>query len=163
MHLKEWTTVHSSILAEAFQEMRSFLTEGKRQALCENLRKYFNLNINKLILPQSNKYYYLHFDKSLFDELCRFIRDEAPEFNYKSKLTLSEFEHNAIKMGLETIIVLILHCKESIPNFMTSLKLNLAVELSKDYDLATEEFIKWYEDLFVNLEERLKETLWIIK
>ncbi len=92
----------------------------------------------------------------LFNEICNFLsNDPHPEFNYNAKPIPTEKELTAISAALDTIMITMFHCKCSTTNIST-LKFNMAIELSQTHDIATPEFIKWYENLFTNLTERTK-------
>jgi len=41
------------------------------------------------------------------------------------------------------------------PKFISTLQFSIASELSESYNIATPEFIKWYEELFTNLLQRI--------
>lgn len=158
MEKGNWNSIRSRIVEEALDEMRKYVTPKRRDDLYKLLSKYFDINNNNESNIFQEKCYYLNYDKLLFAEICNFFSDENYEFNYDIKPILRKKELNAISTALDTMIIIIFHCKCSISNLST-LKFDLAMELSNDYNIATLEFIKWYDDLFVNLKERVKEEI----
>ena len=152
MQKANWNKIRSYILSDMVAEMSMYLTEQKHHDLYVELGKHFNGEIKELSSSQEVCYY----DKPLCTEICNFISEEY-NFNYISKPTLRKNELDSICAALDTMMVTIYHCKHAIPNFVTMLKYNIATELSNNYDIATLEFVDWYENIFTNLAERIKE------
>lgn len=155
-----WNNIRSYILGEALYEMNVHLTENKRTALYDILKYHFKINNSELATLEKQKSYYLNYDIPLFNEICNFIsKEDNAKFNYNIKPRLRKKELNAISAALDTIITTIFHCKSLIPKFIVNLKFNISMELSNNYNIANVEFIEWYEDLFNDLDKRIKEEV----
>lgn len=158
MEKVNWNNIRSHIVAEALEEMRMFVTLKNRNALYNVLKNHFKVDDEELNVI-SKEFYYSNYDMPLFQEICKFLGEKSdPKFTYDIKPTLRKKELAAISTALDTMVITILRCKCSMSNLST-LKFNMAVELSETYDIATPEFVKWYEDLFNDLTERIKEEV----
>ena len=151
MEKTNWSQIRSHILAESLEEMRLYVTEDKRIELYNILKDHFKGQIEEC---KTTEFYYLNYDMPLFHGICTFISEEEA-FNYNAKSTLRKKELNAIKTAIDTIMAMILHCKDTMPKFISTLQFSIASELSESYNIASPEFIKWYEDLFTNLLKRI--------
>ena len=64
-------------------------------------------------------------------------------------------ELNSIKVALDTMLIMIIRHQDRMPKYINTLKFSLACELSESYNIASREFINWYEKLFNNLLNRI--------
>ena len=146
-----WNRIRAHILKEALDEAKLYITNNKRNALYNTLKDYFN---GPIVECEKSGLYYLNYDMPLFHEIYTFISGEEI-FSYNAKPYLRKKELNAIKNAIDTIMVMIFHCKDTMPKFISTLQFSIASELSESYNIATPEFIKWYEELFTNLLQRI--------
>jgi hypothetical protein len=151
MEKTNWNYVRAHILIEALEESRAYITENKRIALYNILKEHFK---GKIVECIKTELYYLNYDMPLFHEICTYISEEE-DFIYIAKPKLRKKELNAIKTGIDTIMVMIFHCKDTMPKIISTLKFCIASELSESYDIASPEFIEWYEEIFLNLPRRI--------
>lgn len=158
MQTSHWNIIRSHIVTEALYEMRKFLTETKRNNLYNVLKDHFKVEPELLTEIKTDTFYYLDYDRSLFNAICTYLHDNS-KFNYDIKPTLTEYQLNAIKNALDTLISVIIRCKGTMPKFIERMRSDVAIKLSNDYNIATEDFVKWYENIFADLANRLKEEV----
>jgi hypothetical protein len=151
-----WNNVRNRILDEVYEEMRKYVTSERRIAVNNIINKYFKKNTDSEKLPEQP--YYLIYDKPLFDELCSLIADKDHEFNYTIKPTLRKDELTTIIEAMDTIMVIIFHCNSTLSG-IDILRYELACFLSENYDIATPQFIVWYDELFTKFNERNRTEL----
>jgi len=110
------------------------------------------INANLLVVR------YIQYDK-IFDYLkSTTVCAAAPVFNYVIRPQLTDVQLNTIKCAIETAYRFV-----GPPRWNEACRNYIIRELAKEYDLANEKFMSFYDNIFAELSEQYEEEAKVCK
>lgn len=160
-----WNSIKARIFLEAVREAAAIpdirtdiktleISVNKLHQLIDQVKNIFGtdqIGVDCHSNSFSQSISYVIYDNLLFSAIFNYLKS-APTVDYIIRPQLTDIQLNTIKYAIETVYRFIgpSQWKDSCRNYIIT-------ELAKEYDLANEKFILFYDDIFSELNDTYQE------
>lgn len=127
---------------------------NRLQQLFQDIRVLFG--VNDLFLHSKSCEDCIIYDQSLYDTIKNYLTIPGTLLNYNIKPELTDNQLNTIKCVIETISRFMNNENFSFPE---DIKRDIIIQLSKNFDIANNRFISYYETIFTELQDNLDDEV----